>query len=48
MNQLTLFSSSIIVLFSLQSCDKAVANEKTKDVNKTEAKDENTVSASEN
>lgn len=48
MNQLTLFSLSIIVLFSLQSCDKVVANEKTKDTNKTESKDNNTISASEN
>lgn len=48
MNQLTLFSLSIIVLFSLQSCDKVVANEKTKDTNKTESKDNNIVSAPEN
>ena len=47
MNQITLFLSSIIVLFSLQSCDKAVANEKTKDTKKTEANDNKIISASE-
>lgn len=48
MNQITLFLSSIIVIFSLQSCDKVVANEKTKDVAKSETNNNNIVSASEN
>jgi hypothetical protein len=38
MNQFIIFLSSILLLASLQSCDKAVANEKTKDVTKVSSK----------
>lgn len=36
MNPFIVFLSTILLLASLQSCDKAVANEKTKDTNKVE------------
>lgn len=45
MNELTIFLLSIATLFSLQSCDKAVANEKTKDAAKSETNNNNIVSA---